>query len=183
MKKKPSNSVKHEECCVKSEEEEKKERIDEDKLRMLLAEYQACQDMRNFYSTAAWQIGAILIGGAMVALSIGFKEKLPFTRMVALDMFAIFAIIMWLLSARRHHPFIRLHDERLRQIEEELCHMKQHLLCEELFKKGGVCIMRKCKNIPITVPGPRHYTLLTILGCGFIILIFISLALVYYKII
>jgi len=148
---------------------------EENDQRRLLAEYEACVQMRNRDASLIWQIGAIMMGGAVVAESISFQLGQNCFRMLVLDLLAAVAIITWIWCSRRSHDFLRLSEERARQIERRLSDMQLFQLRAQFFTNRRLDI----DSTHLEVAKPRHFYRLEITGVAFIVLIIIKAMLVF----
>lgn len=146
--------------------------------------------MRNHYAREIWQNGGILIGAAVVAFTIALERQtsnpLVFFGLTGL---AVGTVMSWLWLSARHHPFLRLHDLRLLEIEELLSgqpreearaesreqFIMQHHLSSDLFGRGTTTV----NGIPIRVSNPRHWDRLGFVGSGFIVAFIILAILVW----
>jgi hypothetical protein len=107
----------------------------------------------------SWQVGSILIGGSLAAVSLSLttKAKIP---TVLITLGAIAAILMWFLFQRRNGGFARVATDRMVLIEQQL----------GLSLQSSARYFRQ-SQIPNHIAGPRGSITAMILAFGLIIIL------------
>lgn len=114
---------------------------DEEKLKLLLKEWELCQEDRNAYNHWAWQIGSIFIALSLAALWASIQAK-----GIAIFWFFIFSmstLVIWLVFVLwRARFYIEIITGRLLDVEKELT----KLVYGENKKKKLLHTLITCKD-------------------------------------
>jgi UDP-N-acetylmuramyl pentapeptide phosphotransferase/UDP-N-acetylglucosamine-1-phosphate transferase len=87
--------------------------------KSLRTEYQVAMRYAIHCTELSWQVGSILIGGSLAAVSLSLttKAKIP---TVLITLGAIAAILTWFLFQRRNAGFAGVATDRMIEIEQQL---------------------------------------------------------------
>ncbi|MEM3448093.1 MAG: hypothetical protein QXP38_04320 [Nitrososphaerota archaeon] len=93
-----------------------------DKISVLLAEYQAAHMNRDHYDSMRWTIGSIFIASSLTLLGISFLEPVAHyhLQVLAITSFSCALFFVWLAYSQHVEPWVKASLKRLYEIEEEL---------------------------------------------------------------
>jgi len=110
------------------------EKMDDRRLRALIEEYKATQDMMKHFDILRWQVGSVLIGAVAVVTGFAFYSTQASRWFPFLFFFSLILMATWIVLLEFCGRWNKQKIRRLHELEEHL-DFHQHRYCRSVERK------------------------------------------------